>query len=859
MAETQERAAGRLAQAERPYWSQVLRALREARGVTREAWADFLGYGLSTVQRWEGGEAVPDAAAEAALVALCQERGLFRHYERGLLQGLTVTPAWLSDLLAEARLGNGRRPAASPGGGPPGRPTNLPTPLTRLIGREQEVAEVAGLLEQARLVTLTGAGGSGKTRLALAVAAQLVPRFAGGVCFVDLSLATVPDEVAPAIARVLDLREAEGRPLSALLQEFLRTRRVLLVLDNFEQVLGAAALVRELLAGCAELHLLLTSRVVLRLPGEREYAVQPLPLPPPSAGTAELAANPAVALFVARAQEVRPDFALSDANAASIAAIVQRLEGLPLAIELAAARLRALPLAALLARLDQRLPLLTGGSSAVAARQQTLRATLQWSYDLLSTAEQAYCRRLAVFAGGCTLDAAAAVCDPAGELGLSTLDGLEALLAHSLLRQREGPDGEPRYDMLGLIREFGLEQLEAAGEAEEVAARHAAYFAQRAEAIWQASVVRRSSAGLAAAEAEQENLRAMLGWYLQHGDADVGLRAAAHLVPWFTFRSPVEGRRWLEQLLARPGAQQPSLARAWALDALGWLVDSLGYRNLARQRCDEAAALAQTLGDRQRLAYALMGQARTAEPGDPRGIAYAEAALNLFRELDDEAAIPYALTTLGIAASKAGQLDVATAAFGEAVAAERAWAGENPNVATLEANLGWLAAAQGNWEAAASRYRAAISIGRTAPQSDLARQLISLGLALCALAEPDQAAAALREGLTLAEETQYAVYQIFAAWVVGRVAALRGDDERAVRLYAAAASLRDPEEFFDYLVPGTLGALVQDWREEPRAALGEEAYAAAWAAGQALSLDDATALALAVLAEAEPLNPAASE
>jgi tetratricopeptide (TPR) repeat protein len=250
----------------------------------------------------------------------------------------------------------------------------------------------------------------------------------------------------------------------------------------------------------------------------------------------------------------------------------------------------------------------------------------------------------------------------------------------------------------------------------------------------------------------------------------------------------------LEQLLERAGAEQPSLARAWALHALGQLSYFLGHRDLAGQRFDEAATLAQTLGDRQVLAYALMGQAVAAAPGDAGAIALAEAALNLFRECDDEAAIPYALTTLGVAASKAGQLDVATAAFGEAVAAERAWAGENLTVAMLESNLGWLAAAQGDWEAAASRYHAAIGIGRTAPQMQLARQLIALGMALCALAEPGQAAAALREGLTLAAEVQYAVDQIFAAWVVGRVAALRGDDERAVRLYAAAATLRDLEE-----------------------------------------------------------------
>src|SRR5262249_15603974 len=255
------------------------------------------------------------------------------------------------------------------------------------------------------------------------------------------------------------------------------------------------------------------------------------------------------------------------------------------------------------------------------------------------------------------------------------------------------------------------------------------------------------------------------GWYLQRGDAEAGLRAAAHLVQWFTWRLPLEGRRWLERLLACPGAEQPSLARAWALHSLGWVVWLQGQQDLARQRVEEAATRAHTLGDRKVLGHALMGQAVAGAPGDAGAIELAQGALDLFRELDDEATIPSALAALGTAASKAGQRDVATAAFLGAVAVGRARARGTLPVAPLEGILGWLAAAESNWEVAAVRYRTAIRIGRSARDTELARQLISLGMALCALAEPEQAAAALREGLTLAQGLQYAVLQIFAVFM----------------------------------------------------------------------------------------------
>ncbi|HEV2235809.1 MAG TPA: adenylate/guanylate cyclase domain-containing protein, partial [Ktedonobacterales bacterium] len=369
-------------------------------------------------------------------------------------------------------------------------PNNLPVEPTPLLGRDELMAAVSALLrrDDVRLVTLTGPGGIGKTRLANHVAAELILDFSDGVWLVRLSRLSDPSRVVPTIAQTLAVPEVAGRSIAEGLREHLAGRQALLVLDNFEQVVGAAAEVAALLETCPRLKLLVTSRLPLRLRGEHEYAVPPLRLPD-SDGKMDVGAltqYEAVALFVQRAQSARADFAVTAANAPAIAEICRRLDGLPLAIELAAARSKLLPPEALLARLGRQLSVLTGGARDLEERQQTMRATIAWSDELLSVEERTLFRRLAVFAGGSTLEAAEAVCGatPSGApLEMDVLDGLSILVDQSLFQQRE-EGGEPRLGMLHVIREYALEQLEASGEAEALRRAHAAYFlalAERAE------------------------------------------------------------------------------------------------------------------------------------------------------------------------------------------------------------------------------------------------------------------------------------------------------------------------------------------------------------------------------------------
>jgi predicted ATPase/transcriptional regulator with XRE-family HTH domain len=608
----------------------------------------------------------------------------------------------------------------------PAPSATLPTPLTRLIGRQTEVAVLRARLEDddGRLVTLTGTGGTGKTRLAVEVAAGLSERFPDGVFFVDLSPLTDPSLVLPTIAARLGVREAAGQTPRDALGRALAHERLLLLLDNCERVLAAAPEIAALLTTSPGVAVLATSREPLRVRGEREFPVPPLPLPAADGAPVltDLAQNPAVALFVERATAHRPDFALTAANAPQVAEICRRLDGLPLALELAAARVKLLPPAALLDRLTLRLPLLTGGGRDLPARQRTMRDAIAWSYDLLSPAEQALFRRLAVFAGGFTLaaaeDVASSPSPPSPPSPPAVIDGVGALVEQSLLRQTIGADHEPRSLMLETVREYGLEQLAAAGEVEQTSGRHAAHYLRLAERRFSSIQILMDLESLTVVAPEQDNVRLALTWYDERGDAEALLRLSAMLYGlWLAQGGYREGLQWFERALAR-SRHPATAARVQSLVAAGMLAIFQGDYARAATSSADGLALARELGD-----PLLIGQALTIEGflvyrrGEYR---QAEALLEEgYRRLDrlgDEAEgasadAGFALLILGSSALAQEELDRA-ASWNEACLARFQAAGNYWGIGEAQASLGAISYATGEHDRAIAFYAESLDRAR---------------------------------------------------------------------------------------------------------------------------------------------------
>jgi predicted ATPase/class 3 adenylate cyclase len=534
-------------------------------------------------------------------------------------------------------------------------PNNLPTRLTTFLGREQEIAEVDELLGRSRLLTLTGPGGTGKTRLSIEVARGAMLRFPDGAFFVELAPITEPALVIATIAQTLKLPERAGRSALDRLVDHVGAQTMLLVLDNFEQVTEAAPDVSALLTACPHLTILTSSRQALRVSGEQEYAVPPLRLPDPLhlPPLAQLSQYEAVALFVERARTVKADFAVTNENAPAVAEICVRLDGLPLAIELAAARIRVLNPQAILGRLEHRLGLLAGGSRDLPERQQTLRGAIAWSHDLLDEPERALFACLSVFVGGARYDAVERICG--GEVSADLLDLISSLVEKSLVRQSEGTGAEPRFAMLETIREFAMEQAVERGRWDGLRERHAELFASLAaetpEHVFRAD----SGAWLDRLEEDHDNLRAAMAWAVEHGRAELALRTGAGLWRFWQIRGHlVEGLERIDQALAMPGADSVRDVRADALDAAAGLAYWTGDNERSRVLYGEEIELRRALDDMPGLAEALYGTSftwSTTNLGDPENVRAAtlnlDQALALFRKLDDQAGIARSEWALG--------------------------------------------------------------------------------------------------------------------------------------------------------------------------------------------------------------------
>jgi predicted ATPase/serine/threonine protein kinase len=535
------------------------------------------------------------------------------------------------------------------------RLTNLPVQRTGFVGREKEVAAAKELLlrQDVRLVTVTGPGGIGKTRLAVQVASGLVELFPGGTHFVSLSSISDPGLIASVIVQTLGIREAGGRsPLEILKENLQDSRRapMLLLLDNFEHLIQAAPTMAQLLAMGPNLKIMVTSRAALHVYGEHEFPVPPLALPDSrSMPPVELLQYPAVALFVQRAVAVKPDFEVNRENASAVTEICSRLDGLPLAIELAAARVKVLSPSSMRTRLAARLQLLTGGARDLPQRQQTLRAAMDWSYDLLSAAEQKLFRRLSVFVGGCNLEGVEAVCDTKRDLDLDLLDGMASMVDKSLVQQIEQGKGESRFVMLETIREYALEKLKASGEEALTKRAHAAYCLVLAEEEATEQSGAEGAEWLERFALEHDNFRAGLEWLTETGDAEWGLRLGAALFRFWEMREYLaEGRDRLGKLLKLAGAVAPTKARARALFAAGVLAGEQGDYAAADALIKENLDIARQLRDTQGVAVSLNALAVLARDRGDLAVARSlfEESLVLWRELDDSQAVARSLSNL---------------------------------------------------------------------------------------------------------------------------------------------------------------------------------------------------------------------
>jgi predicted ATPase len=736
------------------------------------------------------------------------------------------------------------------------RPSKLPTQRTSFIGRDYEVASTASLLlrEDVRLVTLTGPGGIGKTRLGLRIAEVVADRFAAGVFFVPLAPVSDPRLIAPIIAQTLGLRENSGQsPLDAL-KDFLHTLRqtsMLLVLDSFEHLMPAAPTVAELLAIVPGLKFLVTSRAPLHIYGEYEFLVSPLALPDPrsSQPLTALSQCPAIALFVQRAAAVKPDFALTKENAPAVATICARLDGLPLAIELAAARVKLLSPAAMQARLESRLKLLTGGARDLPARQQTLRGAIDWSHDLLDAAEQKLFRRLAVFVGGCTLEAVEAVCNTKQDLELDVLEGMASIVDKSL-QQVHPTLGESRFVMLETIREYGLELLVAKGEEAATKRAHAAYYLVLAEEHDPTNEADPSTKEwLDRLELEHDNIRAALEWLIHAQNAEWSLRLGAALFRFWEIREYLtEGRDFLTRILKLPGAAPRTQIHARVLFSAGVLAVEQADFGSAQALIKESLQIARELGDQRAIGVCLNALAVNAR--DRGDLSHARAlfdeSLTVWRKLGDRAAIARALSNLANLLKLQGDYELALSLYTECLSIFQEL-GDRSAMAWTFNYQGDVARSQGDHPAARARYQSSLEKFRELHDSwGIAGSLADLGNLACDQRDYVAALSLYRESMKIFHELGHKrgiarLLECFAC-----AAAAHARPEHSLRLAGAAAALR---QVLGAPLLAAEQALLEKNLEPARQALANSVAAAAWMEGWTMPVEKAVQDALASEAE----------
>lgn len=729
-------------------------------------------------------------------------------------------------------------------------PNNLPQRQLSLIGREKELNTLHRLLSQENigLLTIAGPGGIGKTRLALQLAAEILNEFEDGVFFVPLSTLTNPELVAPAIIKTLGLPGAESLPAADLLKKHLQDKHLLLILDNFEQIVSAAPLLGDLLQAAPELKILVTSRAILHIYGEHEFNVQPLLIPDLKQlpDLPELAQLPAVALFLERARAVKPDFELTPENALSLAEICVRLDGIPLALELVAARIKLFSPEALLRELNRKFSLLAYKGPDHEPRHQTLRNAVAWSFQLLNPAEQALFTQIGVFVGGCTLDAVEAVCFFENMSRETALEVLASLVDKSMLWHETCANGEPRFNLLETLREYAIEQLSLSGQIELVYRRHLGYFLQLVETIEPGADKPDLPAWMNQLEEEHDNLRAALRCALEFGEEDIALRIAGAIWRFWQIHGHVEeGVKWMQIILERT-TMQASLARAKALWGAGWMGMVTGTMEQAQNYFQEGAELSRRLGNQRYLGRSLhgLGAVARAQGNFDLSQSACEESLPLFEAIQDTENVAWTYEHLGATALDRGEFESAAAYFQQALALFQKLGQQWPCAEALTF-LGHAALQQGRYQQASQHYEAARAIYiELGDRPNLATVNSYIGATLFGLGHYEQAINIYKESLIISHSLNNYWGLVWGVERLAEAASHAQQLSEAARLWAAANSLRRLTGVLWH--PGFHSQTNESRFSALKAALGEVEWSRLWVEGQALDLDSVVSCALGI-------------